>query len=202
MRTTQMPEPGLGSWVLAQSLAQSRGSRTTLARIPVHGARRICHLPAASFWAVLITSWSLLWEAAGGGLGSRAWPACASGGLCSRLSGPAAGARVGPSPPATVHAREPLRPRCLSWIARTLGFSARHMRQVSGRGRGRLGYKEWASSVYVGVGGESKASICWEQGLCSAGAASSCERREPVLGVWGLEILQPGRIRHHLSGPG
>lgn len=58
-----MSETGLGSWVLAQSLAQSRGSRTTLARIPVHDARRICHLPAASFWAALITSWSLLWEA-------------------------------------------------------------------------------------------------------------------------------------------
>lgn len=40
-----------------------RGSRTTLARIPEPGARRICHVPAASFWAVFITSWSLLWEA-------------------------------------------------------------------------------------------------------------------------------------------
>lgn len=48
-RRTQMSEPGLGCWVLAQSLAQSRGNRTPLARIPVLGARRICHLPAASF---------------------------------------------------------------------------------------------------------------------------------------------------------
>lgn len=58
-----MSEPGLGCWVLAQSLAWSRGSQTPLARIPVLGARRICHLPAASFWAAHITSWSLLWEA-------------------------------------------------------------------------------------------------------------------------------------------
>lgn len=123
------------------------------------------------------------WEAAGGGLGSRAWPACASGGLCSLLSGPAAGARAGPSPRATDHAREPRRPQCPSWIARTLGSSARHMRQVSGRGRGRSRYQERGSSVHVGVRGQSKASICWEPGLCSAGAASSCERREPVLGV-------------------
>lgn len=58
-----MSEPGLRCWVLAQSLAWSRGSQTPLARIPVLGARRICHLPAASFWAAHITSWSLLWEA-------------------------------------------------------------------------------------------------------------------------------------------
>lgn len=70
------------------------------------------------------------WEAAGGGLGSRAWPACASGGLCSLLSGPAAGARAGPSPRATGHARERRRLQCPSWIARTLGSSARHMRQL------------------------------------------------------------------------
>lgn len=58
-----MSEPGLGCWVLAQSLAWRRGSQTPLAGIPVLGARRICHLPAASFWAAHISSWSLLWEA-------------------------------------------------------------------------------------------------------------------------------------------
>lgn len=115
------------------------------------------------------------WEAAGGGLGSRAWPACASGGRCCHLSGPAAGERAGPLPPATAHARGPHRPRCLSSIARTLGSSARRTRQVCGRDRGRPLCERGA---HVGVGSEGATCICWEQGPGSAWAGSSWELRE------------------------
>lgn len=115
-----------------------------------------------------------LWEAAGGGLGSRAWPACASGGRCCHLSGPAAGARAGPSPRATAHARGPRRPRCLSSIARTLGSSARHTRQVW-LGPGSAAVQEGRAR---GSGRRGCGMHLLGTGPGLSGAGSSCDRRE------------------------
>lgn len=140
-----------------------------------------------------------LWEAAGGGLGSRAWPACASGGRCCHRSGPAAGARADPSPPATARAWGPRRPRCLSSIARTPGSSARHTRQV---GSGAPG-----PAAVPGVGGEGAACSCRGSSPGSAGPGSAGKRRVGGFAAWqhrgaSLRVLANGVQRGLRRGGG